>query len=110
MSKKSLNEAEICDQFITPAVHAAGWDKFVQVRREYTFTDGQVLVRGKVAVRGERKRADYLLFHAPNFPLAVIEAKDNKHAVGGGMPQALACANTLDIPFVRQPTHLSISR
>ena len=100
MSKKSLNEAEICDQYITPAIYAAGWDKFVQVRREYTFTDGQVLVRGKIAVRGERKRADYLLFHAPNFPLAVIEAKDNKHAVGGGMQQALAYADTLDIPFV----------
>lgn len=100
MSKKSLNEAEICDQYITPAIYAAGWDKFVQVRREYTFTDGQVLVRGKVAVRGERKRADYLLFHSANLPLAVVEAKDNRHAVGAGMQQALAYADTLDIPFV----------
>lgn len=100
MSKKSLNEAEICDQYITPAIYEAGWDRFVQVRREYTFTDGQVLVRGKVAVRGERKRADYLLFHSPNLPLAVVEAKDNRHAVGAGIQQALAYADTLDVPFV----------
>ena len=52
MDKKELTEAEVCDQYITPAIHGAGWDKFTQVRREYTFTDGQVLVRGKIAVRG----------------------------------------------------------
>ena len=50
-SKKSLNETEICDQFITPAIHAAGWDKHIQVRREHSFTAGQVLVRG-VAIPG----------------------------------------------------------
>ena len=27
MSEKSLNETAICDQYITPAIHAAGWDK-----------------------------------------------------------------------------------
>jgi type I restriction enzyme R subunit len=100
MTKKALNETEICDQYITPAIHAAGWDKHVQVRREYFFTAGQVLVRGKVAVRGKKKRADYLLFHSPNFPLAVVEAKDNTHPVGGGMQQALRYAETLDVPFV----------
>ena len=100
MSKKSLTETEICDQFISPAVYAAGWDKHTQVRREYSFTAGQVLVRGKVAVRGKKKRADYVLFHSPNFPLAVIEAKDNRSPVGGGMQQALAYAEALDVPFV----------
>jgi hypothetical protein len=100
MSKKLLNENEICDQFITPAIIAAGWDKHVQVRREYTFTAGQVIVRGKVAVRGKKKRADYLLFHTPNLPLVVVEAKDNRHPVGGGMQQALAYAEALDVPFV----------
>ncbi len=100
MSKKSLNEAEICDQYISPALVAAGWDKHVQIRREYTFTAGQVLVRGKVAVRGKKKRADYLLFHSPNFPIAVIEAKDNWQPVGGGMQQALGYAQSLDVPFV----------
>ena len=100
MNKKSLTEAEICDQFITPAIYASGWNKHTQVRREYTFTAGQVLVRGKVAIRGQKKRADYLLFHAANFPIAVIEAKDNNHSVVAGMQQALAYAEALDVPFV----------
>src|SRR5690606_35529363 len=69
-------------------------------RREFSFTAGQVFVRGKVAPRGKQKRADYLLFHKPNFPLAGVEAKDNTSPVGGGMQQALDYARTLDVPFV----------
>lgn len=98
--KKAQNETEICQNYITPAIVAAGWDKHTQVRREFSFTAGQVIVRGKLASRGKQKRADYLLFHSANLPLAIVEAKDNKHAVGAGMPQALDYAATLDVPFV----------
>ncbi len=49
---------------------------------------------------GDRKFADYLLFHKPNIPIAIIEAKDNNHSVGSGMQQGLEYAGTLDIPFV----------
>lgn len=100
VSKKTQNETEICQNFITPAIQAAGWDKLTQIRREYSFTDGRVKVRGKIAVRGKQKRADYVLFYQSNLRLAVVEAKDNKHALGGGMQQALAYAKTLDVPFV----------
>ena len=100
MNKKLLNEAEICDAFITPAIIGAGWDQRTQVRREYTFTDGRVIVRGKLGSRGKKKRADYLLFYQANQPLAVVEAKDNSHPVGGGMQQALGYAEALDVPFV----------
>ena len=100
MNKKSLTESDICDQFITPAITGAGWDQQTQIRREYSFTAGRVMVRGKMAVRGERKRADYLLFYQSNLPLAVVEAKDNRHAVGAGIQQAIAYAKALDIPFV----------
>jgi type I restriction enzyme R subunit len=99
VSKKDLSEADICDQFLTPALHRAGWEPAAQIRREYFFTDGQVLVRGKLAVRGERCFADYLLSHRPGFPLAVVEAKDNRHALGAGMQQALRYAEALDVPF-----------
>ncbi|WP_235110083.1 hypothetical protein [Acaryochloris sp. 'Moss Beach'] len=83
MTKKSLSEADICDRYITPAIDGAGWKKS-QVRREYSFTDGQMIVRGQLTTRGKRKRADYLLFYPQNQPIAVIEAKDNKHSLGGG--------------------------
>ena len=100
MNKKLLNEVEICDAFITPAIIGAGWDQHTQIRREYTFTDGRVIVQGKLGSRGEKKRADYLLFYQSNLPLAVVEAKDNSHPVGGGMQQALGYAEALDVPFV----------
>ena len=100
MNKKDLNETEICQNFITPALVRAGWDQHTQIRREFAFTAGRVIVRGKIAVRGKSKRADYLLFYENNLPLAVVEAKDNHQSVGGGMPQALGYAATLDVPFV----------
>jgi type I restriction enzyme R subunit len=99
-SKADLSERDICTKYITPAIEAAGWDLHTQVREEVTFTQGRVILRGKLVSRGERKRADYILSHKPNMPLAVVEAKDNAHSVGAGMQQALAYAEALDIPFV----------
>ena len=103
MNKKALTEAEIRTKFITPALvgpHGDKWDLMTQVREEVYFTKGRVMVRGKTVKRGVARRADYILVYKPNIPLALIEAKDNNHAVGDGMPQALDCAETLDIPFV----------
>lgn len=100
MEKKSLSERDICSKYITPAIVAAGWDLHRQIKEELGFTKGRIIVRGKVHTRGEQKRADYVLFHKSNIPLAVIEAKDNKHSVGSGMQQALNYAETLGIPFV----------
>ena len=100
MSKKSLSESDICAKYITPAIINAGWDEALQIRREVSFTKGRIIVRGKLHTRGEQKRADYILYYKANIPLAVIEAKDNKHSVGSGMQQALNYAETLDIPFV----------
>ena len=93
MDKKALSESDICDRYITPAVERAGWAT-EQWRREFGFTDGKMIVRGKLVARGKRKRADYLLFHKPNLPIAVIEAKDNNHSVRAGMQQALDYAET----------------
>ena len=59
----------------------AGWDKLKQIKMEYNFTDGRVIVRGNVTARGKRKRTDYLLYYKPNIPLAIVEAKDNKHSI-----------------------------
>lgn len=100
MNKKDLSEQDICSKFILPAVVSAGWDLQRQVREQYSFTAGRIRVRGKTVERGERKRADFILFQKPNMPIALIEAKDNKHSVGAGMQQALAYAEALDIPFV----------
>jgi len=100
MNKKELTEADIRSKFITPALLSRGWDLKKQIREEVSFTDGRVIVQGSLHTRGTRKRADYILYHKPNMPIAIIEAKDNKHNVGDGMQQALDYSERLDIPFV----------
>ncbi|WP_043233579.1 type I restriction endonuclease, partial [Pseudomonas aeruginosa] len=100
MNKQTLSERDICTKFITPALEKSGWDVLTQVREEFLLTKGRIIVRGKLHTRGQHKRADYVLFHKPNLPIAVIEAKDNKHAIGSGMQQALGYAEMLQVPFV----------
>lgn len=90
MNKKNLSERDICTKFITPALEKAGWNKDYHFREELsfnTFTDGKIYVRGKITARGTRKRADYILYFKPNIPIAIIEAKDNKHSVRAGIQQ-----------------------
>ena len=99
MNQQALSEADICAKCITPAVVQAGWDEATQIRREVGFTRGRIIVRGKLVTRGKARRADYVLYYQ-HIPIALIEAKDNHHAVGDGMQQALEYATTLDIPFV----------
>ena len=98
MNKKSLTETDIRTKFITPAIVGANgskWNVMTQVREEAYFTKGRVIVRGRTVKRGEAKKADYLLSYKLNLPLAIVEAKDNNHAVGAGMQQALDYAETL---------------
>ena len=101
MDKKKLSEADICAKFITPALTAAGWNDAEQIYREYTLRPGRVVVRGQKASRDKKSvlRADYVLFYKTSIPLAVIEAKDNSHAVGAGMAQAINYAELLEVPF-----------
>lgn len=100
MKKHEMTEEDIKLQFITPAIEAAGWDKLKQIKMEYNFTDGRVIVRGNITARGKRKRTDYLLYYKPNLPLAIVEAKDNRHSIGDGMQQGIEYAECLDVPFV----------
>lgn len=101
MDKTQLSESDICDKFIRPAMEKAGWNGLDQIFREYPLRAGRVVVRGNKAYRDKATvlRADYALFYKANIPLAVVEAKDNKHAVGAGMGQALNYAQLLDVPF-----------
>lgn len=100
MNKKELSESDIKAKFITPAILKSGWDEQTQLSREVFFTDGRIYVKGKLTTRGKRKFADYILFYKPNVPIAIIEAKDNKHSLKSGIQQALDYASILDIPCV----------
>jgi len=99
-SKKDLSERDICTKYIQPALEKASWNLHTQIREEVSFTDGRIYVKGNLTGRGKRKRADYILYYKPNIPIAIIEAKDNKHSVKAGIQQALGYAEILDIPSV----------
>lgn len=99
-SKKDLSERDICTKFITPAIEKAGWNLITQVREEVSFTDGRIYVKGNLSSRGKSKRADYILYYMPNIPIAIIEAKNNKHSVRAGIQQGLDYAKILDIPTI----------
>ncbi|RLJ21976.1 restriction endonuclease [bacterium endosymbiont of Escarpia laminata] len=98
--KQQLSEIDICDLFITPAIKNAGWDQMQQIRREVTLTPGPVIVRGNMSARNKKKKkfADYVLSKEPGIPIAVVEAKDNKHTVSHGMQQALGYVEILKVP------------
>ncbi|WP_031441909.1 EcoAI/FtnUII family type I restriction enzme subunit R [Arenibacter algicola] len=100
MNKKELSERDICSKYINPALVKAGWSMKRQVREEVSFTDGRIIVQGKLYTRGKSKRADYILYYKSNLPIAIIEAKDNRKPVGSGMQQALEYSEILQIPFV----------
>ena len=67
VNKKSLSERDICTKYINPALAKAGWNIKTKIREEVFFTDGRIIVQGKMHTRGKRKRADYILFYKP-FP------------------------------------------
>jgi type I restriction enzyme, R subunit len=99
MSKKTeLSERDIISKFVIPALIKAGWNLETQIREEVFFTDGRLIVKGDKTDRGERKRADIVLYYKPNIPVATIEVKDNSHSIGSGIQQSLDYAETLDIP------------
>jgi hypothetical protein len=66
---------------------------------ETRITDGQINLRGNMVSRKEAKKADYILYLNESTPIAIVEAKDNKHAVGDGLQQAMQYAIMMDIPF-----------
>ncbi len=95
MNKTHLTETDIITKFILPAIKDAGWNLMSQIRQEVKLRDGKVVVRGKLAARLTVKSADIVLYHKPGLPLAVIEAKANKHEMGKGMQQGLDYARLL---------------
>ena len=100
LNLSNLTEADIITKCVMPAILNAGWDNTTQIRQEVKLRDGKVIVRGKVAARRTVKSADIVLYHKPGIPLAVIEAKANKHEIGKGMQQGIEYARLLDLPIV----------
>ena len=97
ISKKRMSEEDIKLQYITPAI-TAKWD-IKKITMETNITDGKINLKGNFVTREKPKRADYVLYLNSNNPIAIVEAKDNKHSISHGLQQAMAYASMLDIPF-----------
>ncbi|MBE5802990.1 MAG: DEAD/DEAH box helicase [Clostridiales bacterium] len=97
LPKNAMTEEDIKLQFITPAL-TSKWP-MGKITMETQITDGKINLKGNFVFREKPKRADYILYLNANNPIAVVEAKDNKHSISHGLQQAMAYAQMLDIPF-----------
>ena len=97
LPKDQMTEEDIKLHFITPALEKK-WTKD-RMTMETQITDGKINLRGNLAVREKPKKADYILYLTPYRPLAIVEAKDNRHSVSHGLQQAMTYAQMLDVPF-----------
>ena len=96
-----LSEEDTKLRLITPALQAAGWSAN-QLMMEYDLrADRHRIVPDQNRTRKEhtRSRADYLLCHGVNAPIAVLEAKSTSKTAADGLDQAILYAKMLDVPF-----------
>lgn len=94
--KWQMTEEDIKLNFITPAL-SPKWNG--RMTMETQITDGKINLRGNLVSRAQPKRADYVLYINANNPIAIVEAKSNRHAVADGLPGAMTYAQMLDVPF-----------
>ena len=97
IDKKQMTEEDIKLRYITPAV-TAKW-RVDHITMETKITDGKINLKGNFVFREKPKKADYVLYINANNPIAIVEAKDNKHTVSYGLQQAMTYAKMLDVPF-----------
>ena len=92
-----MNEAETCQEYITPAVRDSGWsaNNNCKVRREVHITEGRIQGPGR---RGKKLIADYVLEHR-NRKLAIIEAKKWDLGTSAGVSQAKEYAKMMNVRF-----------
>ncbi|MBR0090121.1 MAG: DEAD/DEAH box helicase family protein [Lachnospiraceae bacterium] len=99
LPRKQMTEEDIKLNFITPAIQNKGWQDKITMETKVQFTDGKMNLRGNLVSREKPKKADYILYLERNYPIAIVEAKDNHHSVSYGLQQAMEYAQMLDVPF-----------
>lgn len=65
INKKSLSDRDICSKYNTPDIISSGWDLQTQVYEEFSFTDGQIIAKGKTLNQEKTKRANYVMANPP---------------------------------------------
>ena len=95
-----MNEAETCSVLVEPKLKAAGWEtRPHQVASQPMIAPGRIVPMGQRGRHEPLERPDYLLYYAPNIPIAVVEAKRDTLPAGQGMQQAKVYAEKLGLRF-----------
>src|SRR4051794_39067013 len=93
------NERDTRRDLIDPLLTQAGWTGGL-VESEYMFRPGRLRLLGEETVRDSPQFVDYVLrAEARGLILAAVEAKDESHAPGAGLQQAMAYAVAIGAPF-----------
>jgi len=106
-----MNEADTCRKLITPKLQAAGWDRApysLAEQRTFTNPKGRIRIVGGRIIRGEPKRADYLLGYRRDFSIAVVEAKPDYKNPGSGLSQAKEYAEILGLKYAYSTNGIGI--
>lgn len=79
LSKKQMSEEDIKLQYVTPAIT----DKWARekITMETKITDGRINLSSTIVRREKPKFANYVLWLNLQTPIAIVEARDNKHSV-----------------------------
>ena len=94
----AYNEEDTKLHLITPALQKMGWIG-PKITMEYPITAGQIVLQGDGHQKLQPQKADYLLRYGESLPIAIVEAKDEDHAVGAGLQQAMGYAEKLGLLF-----------
>lgn len=94
----TYNEEDTKLHCITPALQSKEWVG-QRITMEYPISAGQIVLQGDGHQRLMPQKADYLLRYSESLPIAVVEAKDEDHAVGAGLQQAMGYAEKLGLLF-----------
>lgn len=93
------SEADTCRKFVLPKLKdESGWTD-EQIIEQRPFTDGKIIVIGRIGRRKKAKKADYLLRYSQNYLIAVVEAKKHYKTAADGMQQAKDYAQILGLKF-----------
>lgn len=98
MLDPTLSETDVRKRFIDKDIAKAGWED-EQITTERYITKGKIEKHGNKVKRAPVKKPDYILHYKPNYPIAVVEAKDQTHSLGDGLQQAMDYAMILNVPF-----------
>src|SRR2546428_1975806 len=93
-----FSEDDTCRMYVIPKLTEAGWESD-KIRGQVNITNGKIIPDGRGGKRGKKKRPDYLLYYAPNFKIAVVEAKSVYETPDQGMQQSIEYAELLKLKF-----------